>query len=147
MAEITERINRHRLVRLLDTMTPVDRQAITHRTRISDLDAALPMARPPAYVAALLPPVKPVRAPRATVVTLRRAPAKAAAADAHERETVAAPPLERPAPVVAKDLERPQVAKPLSATRPGDARVIAELAAFVAAAVIILLVLAIHAMR
>jgi hypothetical protein len=74
--ETTERINRHQLVRLLDTMSSLERQAITHRMLISDLDAAMPAPevagprhpRPPSHVAAMLPPVKPLKRARPTLV-------------------------------------------------------------------------------
>ena len=96
--EITERINRHNLVRLLDTMGPVEGQAITHRTKISDLEAALASERPPSarryarpasHVAAMLPAVNTIHPRLARTVSPDLS--------VHERVTVAVPPLARPA--------------------------------------------------
>ncbi len=94
--ETTERINRHQLVRLLDTMTSLERQAITHRMLISDLPAEVAgprHPRPPSHVAALLPPVKPLKRARPTLVGAPR-----------PIEVVVAPVpvLEEPAPLSAQ---------------------------------------------
>jgi len=74
----TAPMERYDLACLLDTMTPTQQQAITKRTRISDVaaealkastwdDVAAPAssrrARPSSHIAALLPPIAAVRAP------------------------------------------------------------------------------------
>lgn len=70
MSEVTSRIDREELHRLLNTMTPLEQQAITTRTRISDIEAEAVSnrryPRPVSEVAALLPPCDPVRFPRTT---------------------------------------------------------------------------------
>jgi hypothetical protein len=120
--ENTARIDRHQLVRLLDTMTPHERQAITHRVMISDIETAAAQeppppprrhARPASQIAAMLPPISVRRRPALRARTI--------STPEHERPTVGAPPLAKTL-VVVEPVIVPPVVVP-RATSLGDVNV------------------------